>query len=150
MEAELSAFLMKGLEAMYSVGYTHAVYETLKLSSNGTAKELSGKKQLFTPDMTSMLALKYSLYLSRSKSLKLFVRSDWKYLGNTFFDLKNSIQQSSYHLLNVSIGIMSKHYECRVWANNLTDTRYISYAYDFGAVHLGNPETYGISFKLSF
>ena len=149
-EVELSAFLLKGLEAFYSFGYTHAIYETLKLSSNGTAKELSGKRQIYTPETTSMLSLEYSLYLNNLKSAKLFVRSDWKYLGNTFFDLKNSIQQPSYHLLNASMGMKIKQYECRIWANNLTDTRYISYAYDFGAVHLGNPQIYGVSLKASF
>jgi len=36
------------------------------------------------------------------------------------------------------------------WIKNLDDVTYISYAYDFGAVHLGNPKTYGVSFKLGF
>jgi iron complex outermembrane receptor protein len=31
------------------------------------------------------------------------------------------------------------------WGRNLSDEKYISYAYDFGAIHLGNPKTYGFT-----
>jgi iron complex outermembrane receptor protein len=29
------------------------------------------------------------------------------------------------------------------WARNLGNKKYISYAYDFGAYHLGDPSTFG-------
>jgi iron complex outermembrane receptor protein len=36
------------------------------------------------------------------------------------------------------------------WARNLGDKRYIAYAYDFGAIHLGDPKTFGITLSTEF
>jgi iron complex outermembrane receptor protein len=36
------------------------------------------------------------------------------------------------------------------WGRNLGDKKFIAYAYDFGAVHLGNPKTYGITLTANF
>jgi len=70
------------------------------------------------------------------------------YLGDTYFDLSNNIHQSPYSLLNTRFGITTKHFELMLWGRNLTDKKYIAYAYDFGAVHLGNPYTYGVTAKV--
>ena len=32
-----------------------------------------------------------------------------------------------------------------VWMRNLGDKKYIAYAYDFGAIHLGDPFTWGLT-----
>jgi len=67
------------------------------------------------------------------------------YLGKQYFDLANNISQSPYHLLNTRFGIAANNFEVMFWGRNITDKNYISYAYDFGAVHLGNPRTYGVT-----
>jgi iron complex outermembrane recepter protein len=144
-ELELAATLIRGLEANYNFGYTHATYDALSLSQNGGSTDLSGKRQIFTPDVTSMLALQYSIPLEKKSSLQLVIRGEWMYLGNQYFDLANSIQQSPYSLLNTRIGISAKHWGFYLWGRNLADKTYISYAYDFGAVHLGNPRTVGVT-----
>jgi iron complex outermembrane recepter protein len=36
------------------------------------------------------------------------------------------------------------------WIRNACDKKYIAYAYDFGAVHLGNPKTYGVTLTTHF
>ena len=77
--------------------------------------------------------------------MKIVARAEWMYLGKEYFDLANTISQSPYHLLNSRIGINSKHVDVFFWLRNLTDTRYVAYAYDFGGVHLGNPKTYGVT-----
>ncbi len=63
MDAELAATILKGLEATYNFGYTDAKYTKLKLSQNGSETDLSGNRQIFTPDITSMLALQYNVSL---------------------------------------------------------------------------------------
>jgi len=148
IDAEIAATPLRGLEATYNFGYTNAKYATLKLSQNGQEANLKGKRQIFTPDVTSMLALQYSLPVNKSQSVKIVVRGEWIYLGETFFDLNNTIRQSPYSLLNTRIGITAKHFELMFWGRNLGDRKYISYGYDFGAVHLGNPKTYGITFRV--
>ena len=147
-EAELAATLFEGLEAFYNFGYTHAVYKTLNLSQNGTEVDLSGNHQIFTPDITSMLTLQYSYPVGKKKGLKLVVRGEWIYLGTEYFDLANSIKQSPYSLFNTRFGISSHHVEAMFWVRNIADKKYIAYAYDFGAVHLGDPLTYGITVML--
>jgi iron complex outermembrane receptor protein len=150
IEAELAATLIKGLELMYNIGYTHAEYTTLKLSQGGAEVDLKGNKQIFTPDITSMLAAQYSLDLCKRAAIKLVVRGEWFYNGTTYFDFANNIRQAPYHLLNARLGITSRHLELMLWARNLADKKYIAYAYDFGAVHLGRPATYGVTVKAMF
>ena len=63
MDAEVATTVLKGLEATYNFGYTDAKYTKLKLSQNGSETDLSGNRQIFTPDITSMLALQYNVTL---------------------------------------------------------------------------------------
>jgi iron complex outermembrane recepter protein len=149
-DAEIAATVLKGLEATYNIGYTDAKYKTLKLSQNGSEVDLKGNHQIFTPDVTSMLALQYSIPLNHANSIKAVLRGEWMYLGKEYFDLANTIVQGSYNLLNTRIGIETSHFGLYFWGRNLGDTKYISYAYDFGAVHLGNPKTYGVTIKARF
>jgi iron complex outermembrane receptor protein len=145
IELESTAIPFKAFEVTYNFGYTHATYSTLKLPQNGNTVDLAGNRQIFTPDVTSMLALQYSISIKKTSSVKIVARAEWMYLGKEYFDLANTISQSPYHLLNSRIGINSKHVDVFFWLRNLTDTRYVAYAYDFGGVHLGNPKTYGVT-----
>jgi iron complex outermembrane receptor protein len=149
VDAELAATVLKGLEATYNFGYTDAKYTKLKLSQNGSEADLSGNRQVFTPDITSLLALQYSISLMPSNKLQLIVRGEWTYLGKQYFDLANSITQSPYNLLNTRLGLKIKHAELYFWERNIGDIKYIAYGYDFGAVHLGNPRTFGFTFRAS-
>ncbi|HEY4286675.1 MAG TPA: TonB-dependent receptor [Puia sp.] len=158
LEAEIATTPVKGLELNYNFGYTHARFDDLKLSQNGSVVDLSGKHQVFTPDVTSMLAAQYSyplgLYTSRSNrrenQVQLVARGEWRYLGNTWFDLANTIEQKGYSLFNASLAIRTKNYSLSFWERNLTNKRYIAYAYDFGAAHLGDPQTYGATLGVKF
>ena len=145
IEAELAALPLKGLEVNWSFGYTRARYETLKLARNGSEENLAGNRQVFTPEMTSMLALQYNYLLNEKNQLSLVLRGEWMYLGQQYFDLANEIRQSPYQLGHARFGISSRHIDVMGWVRNMGDTRYIAFAYDFGAVHLGNPRTYGVT-----
>jgi iron complex outermembrane recepter protein len=147
VELEASANPLKGLQLDYSFGYTDAHYQSLSLSENGAAIDLAGKKQIFTPDATSMLAPQYTLPLNAKSTVRLIVRGEWFWLGRQYFDLENTITQSPYSKINARVGVSSKNLELFVWARNLTAAKYIEYAYDFGAVHLADPRTYGVTVK---
>lgn len=149
-ELELAATPAKGLQVEYSFGYTNAEYKTLRLSQNGSTVDLEGKKQIFTPETTSMLALQYGYDIGSKHQLKIVARGEWMHLGKQYFDLSNSISQDGYSLLNTRIGIVSKCGELMFWGRNLGDKKYIAYAYDFGAVHLGDPKTYGVTLTANF
>ncbi len=144
-ELELSAAPAKGLIVDYNFGYTDASYKNLKLSQNGSSVDLEGKKQIFTPEATSMLAVQYSYAIGRAKKTALVARGEWIYLGRQYFDLSNAISQKGYGLINARLGVALPFGEIMLWARNLSDKKYIAYAYDFGAIHLGNPRTFGIT-----
>ncbi|MEO5892352.1 MAG: TonB-dependent receptor [Ferruginibacter sp.] len=149
-ELELLFKPVKGFQLEYSFGYTDAAYKSLKVSSNGQEVDLGGKRQIFTPDVTSMLSLQYSYMLSERHQVKLIARGEWYYLGSRYFDLANTIRQSPYDIYNARAGVSLKHLDVFFWARNFTNKKYIEYAYDFGAVHLGNPSTYGVTVKTMF
>lgn len=150
VEIEASATPVNGLQFDYNFGYTNAKYKSLKVSSNGEAVDLDGKRQIFTPDVTSMFAAQYSYAFESKQQLKLVVRGEWFYLGTEYFDLANNIKQSPYSLLNTRVGVSSKHFDIFFWGKNLSDKHYIAYAYDFGAVHLGDPKSYGVTLMAKF
>ena len=148
VEAELMFIPTKGLLLQYSFGATSASYDKLEIASQGASVNLAGKRPIFTPSSTSLLAAQYSFPVS--SELQIMLRGEWKYIGTTYFDLANSIQQSPYHLLNAKLGMEYKKTALSFWAKNLAGTKYISYGYDFGAVHLGDPAIFGTSFSYKF
>ena len=148
VEAELMFIPTKGLLLQYSFGATSASYDKLEIASQGASVNLAGKRPIFTPSSTSLLAAQYSFPVS--SELQIMLRGEWKYIGTTYFDLANNIQQSPYHLLNAKLGIEYKKTALSFWAKNLAGAKYISYGYDFGAVHLGDPAIFGTSFSYKF
>ncbi|MCX6204864.1 MAG: TonB-dependent receptor [Bacteroidetes bacterium] len=149
IEFEFKAQASKSLFIQYSFGYTDASFTSLQLSSQGSSINLNGKKQLFSPDLTSFLALQYTMQINPGK-LSTFVRGEWKYLGTTYFDLANTIKQSPYSLFNASAGLNAKQFSLQAWFRNISNQKYIAYAYDFGAAHLGDPSNYGITLSYRF
>jgi iron complex outermembrane receptor protein len=109
-----------------------------------------GNRQIFTPRYTSMLALQYTYAVDGANGLRIFVRGEWMALGKQYFDLANKIEQDAYNLLNARVGGSFKGYELAFWMRNITDERYISYAYDFGGLHLGAPVNQGITIRKNF
>lgn len=144
-ELELAAAPASGLQVSYNLGYTDATFNTLKLSQNGSTVDLDGKRQVFTPNVTSMLVAQYSYDLGTPQRIRLVARGEWFYLGSQYFDLANTIRQSPYQLLNARFGVTTRHFDVMFWGRNLSDQKYIAYAYDFGAIHLGDPKTYGVT-----
>ena len=148
LEAEVLAIPTKGVLVQYAFGTTNASYDKLDIASQGESVSLAGKRPIFTPASTSLLAVQYTYPVN--KHLNVFARGEWKYIGTTYFDLANTLQQSPYHLLNSKVGFEYDKIALSFWAKNLSGTKYIAYGYDFGAVHLGDPATFGTSFSYKF
>jgi iron complex outermembrane receptor protein len=150
VELEAAANPVKGLQLTYSVGYTDAHYRSLNVAENGQAVDLAGKKQIFTPEFTSMFAPQYTFALNERRHTDLVLRGEWFYLGREYFDLDNNITQAAHSLVNIRAGVTIPHLELWFWMRNAGNTKYIEYAYDFGAVHLGDPRTGGVTLKTTF
>lgn len=149
-EVELLFKLAKGLQLEYNAGFTNAKYQTLKVPGDGGEVNLEGKKQIFTPASTSMFAAQYGFDISRQHEIRWFTRAEWFRLGKQYFDLANTIEQKGYDIVNARTGISVHQFDLFFWTRNLFNKKYIEYAYDFGAVHLGNPATYGVTAKIRF
>lgn len=150
MEAEIMAVPLKQLQLQYNFAYTDARYQEYKTSSQGAEADLSGNRQVFTPSTTSMMAVQYTPVLSRKNEISGLLRAEWYWLGTTYFDLANSIRQPAYHLVHLRAGLTWKQMEAAFWVRNLFDTRYVSYAYDFGGIHLGDPSNAGLTWRMRF
>lgn len=148
IEVQTDFIPVKNLEMNYSFGFTDAKFEELNLPDNGVTENFKNNKQLFTPNITSMLATQYNHRLN--SNTKAFARLEWRYIGKQYFDLANRLSQNAYHLLNARVGVSLKKVELTLWAENLTERTYVDYAYDFGAAHLGTPRTYGILLRTNF
>jgi iron complex outermembrane receptor protein len=149
-ELELNATPFKGFYIDYNFGYTHARYTDLNVANNGEVLNLKGNHQIYTPDITSMLAAQYAYDLGGPQKVKLVARGEWRYLGSQYFDLANQIEQKGYSKFNARIGVDTKNFSLFLWESNIANKKYIDYAYDFGASHLGNPRTYGVSLSTNF
>lgn len=150
IELDAIANLFKGFQASYALGFTNAKYTSLNIPQNGGEVNLEGNRQIFTPEVTSMLALQYGFDLGTKHDLKILLRGEWMYIGTEYFDLANNIKQSPYSILNTRFGLSGRTFEIMFWGRNLTDETYIAYAYDFGATHLGSPQNWGVSIRKSF
>jgi iron complex outermembrane receptor protein len=148
VELEFSAIPVKGLELLYNAGYTDASYKDLKLAQQGSEVDLKGKHPVLTPEYTSMLAAQYNIQFGPAHSITAFIRGELKSLGTQYFDLANTIKQDAYSLMNANLGAEFKNFRLSFWARNIAGEKYIGYAYDFGAVHLGDPSTYGITLRI--
>ncbi|MFM9911560.1 MAG: TonB-dependent receptor [Chitinophagaceae bacterium] len=150
VEAEVAMALLPNLQVDFNIGYTDAKYTTLKIAQNGTEVDLSGKKPIFTPSSTRIVAIQYSIPLYKKLNYRFVLRSEFIRIGKQYFDLANTIEQADYNLVNLRLGFTTNKVDLFFWSRNSLDKKYISYAYDFGAVHLGDPKTYGITLSAKF
>jgi iron complex outermembrane recepter protein len=147
IDLQISATPAKDLQIDYNFGLNYAAYTTLKLSQNNSEINLKGAHQIFTPAFTSMTAIQYGYSMGKAK---LLVRGEWMRLGKQYFDLANTIEQSDYNVFSARVGVVFQKWEILFWGRNMSDEKYIAYAYDFGATHLGNPKNYGVTVRVSF
>lgn len=147
LEWEISAKPLKGLTLQYNGGFTNATYQKFTTVINGTQMVLNDKKQIFTPNSNQFLTATYQKKIGKNE---FWTNLQYLFTGKQYFDVTNVIEQKAYGLLHAQAGIKISNVNLYVWARNITDKKYFSYAYDFGAVHLGNPRTFGIgiSYKI--
>ena len=150
IESELTALIGKNFMLTWNGGVVDAEFKELLIAGEQDNESLTGNKQLFTPAFTSNLIVQYNKTLDNSRDIQLLARAEWLWLGTTYFDLQNTLRQDPYHLVNARLGLQKGPIGLALWARNILDTRYVDYAYNFGAAHLGDPANYGISVRLDF
>ena len=150
LESELTALIGNNLTVTWNGGIADAEFTELMVAGEGDNDNHTGNKQLFSPDFTSSLMAQYNKPIGVSGKYELLARAEWLRFGTTYFDLQNTLKQDPYHLANGRVGIKRGNIGLAIWARNVLDARYVDYAYNFGAAHLGEPVTYGMSVRLDF
>lgn len=154
VESELSYLLVKGLQLDWNLGLTSAKYTKLPYFVFGAQgpenADFSNNRPIQSPVTTSFAALTYQLPLSKTVSASL--RGEWKYLGQQYFDYANSVEQPAFSTFNTRVALTYRTAELSFWTRNLTDQRYLTYAYPFllTAAQLANPRTMGVTLGTRF
>jgi len=152
IELEVTTLPLKGLQIDWNASYSHARYASLLLydATVGAVVNFKGDKPINTPPLSSMLATQYTYDLVANKQkLAIFVRGEYRYLGEYYFDFINGLSQPAYSLFNAKAGISNGRVELNFWARNITDRKYVAYG-SFGSFLLGSPRTYGTTFIAKF
>jgi len=136
IEVELFANPTKGLTLSYHGGVTDASYLN------------SGKHPIITPQHTQAITVHYNYAITTFGSI--YMQTSMQWIGVTYFDSKNEIKQSPYFVQHFNMGWESKANNISIWGKNIWNQKYIAYAYDFGAIHLGDPAIFGISLSRKF
>src|SRR5690606_3771033 len=147
-EIELEALPVNGLHIVWNASLSAAEYRSLLIADPnlGTNIDLSGNKPLFNPPFVSFTAVQYSLDLG--VDLSVYIRGEHRYTGEHFLNFDNEVRQSPYNLYNGRIGAKFRNVELAVWARNLTNRKYRSWA--SGVFLLGNPCFYGTTLTYAF
>jgi iron complex outermembrane receptor protein len=144
-EAETEWKAARGLSFSWRFAQTSSIYRTLRLAKNGQEVNLDGNRQIMTPSHTSMLVGDYTIPVGRKKRYSFDFRAEWRHTGTVYFDLANEMKQAPVGLMNLRAGVRGKKYAIHGWVRNLTGAFYHDYGYDFGAVHPGDPRTWGVT-----
>lgn len=147
------------LQYMVSYGLTHAEFKNYSdtISSRGTATviDYKGKRVPFIPEHTIASTVDYTLDINRSwlKSVTLGVNANAQ--GATWWDEANTIKQDLYAVLGAHLTFSNKYGTLNIWANNLTQTHYNTFAVESAATgkshwfaQPGNPFQMGVELKI--
>jgi iron complex outermembrane receptor protein len=107
--------------------------------------------------MTAGLAAQYRWQL-QSLPYTAFVRGEYHYVGDHYFDPENRLKQAGYGLVNLRAGLENDRFSATVFVRNLLDQDYRTYGYrDFQGSPLatdiavaGEPRMIGLTLKARY
>ena len=139
--------------------YTHAVFKDYTSSDNssGAVVDYQGKRVPFVPEHAFSLLADYRVDLHDRKAGTLVVGADLSGLGRIWWDEGNTCQQRFYAVLGAHVGLQRRGYRVNLWARNLTDTHYNTFAFQSKATgeavyyaQRGNPFQLGVELEWNF
>ena len=141
-ELEVRATPIAGLDITAGFGLTDAQFTDFPERPDRDNNALP-----FAPELTYNLGLQYR------SPIGIFGRVELTGVGTTFFDEDNTLQQDPYAIVNARLGYESDNYGIYLFANNLFDTEYLTFASPITANPTGlygAPATFGIQFRAKF
>lgn len=148
--AELSANWQASSEfsARLSYGYTHATFRKY----NDGRNNYRGKRVPYAPENTFFAEVHWRIPSLSFSGIEPAVTATVRGTGNIFWNEANTIEQKFYCLPGLSLSFAAEHWTARLWAENITDTRYDTFYF----VSIGNafaqrgaPRRLGISLRFN-
>ncbi len=133
--------------------YTHAVFKDYTSSDNssGAVVDYRGKRVPFVPEHAFSLLADYRVDLHDGKGGALVFGTDLSGLGRIWWNEENTCQQRVYVVLGAHVKLQQRRYSINLWARNLTDTHYNTFAFQSKATgeavyyaQRGNPFQLGV------
>lgn len=155
-EVEAAAYLAEGLEASVALSVLETNVDGVQDLNSGTT--LNDLEAVLAPNFTLNGSLSYERE-AFDGTLKGTV--DFNYQGDQFFDITNSAvsEEDGYSLVNLRLaytGGQDDNYEVAFFVNNVADTEYRVYTFDFTGIaglnqqFFGPPRWYGGSLTYRF
>lgn len=109
--------------------------------------DVSGNRVPFASQKSFNGVLEYGRPLTGE--IGLSGRLEYQFKGAFFFDAKNTLKQPSYGLTNARVALNWRDWELSLWAKNIFNTAYRTFAVNRGAVlgvaaSPGDPRTFGL------
>lgn len=144
---ELSATYspVNGVLIRGSYGYTNARF----MKYHNGKEDLKGKYLPYAPQNTVFFSIDYALPFKLC-GFKPSVNVNARGVGDIYWDDANSVRQPFYSTLAASADIDNGHISLKLWAENLTSTRYNTFYFvsmSNAFVQQSNPCTFGVTLR---
>ena len=140
-------------------GYTHAAFKeyATKTSARGEVVDYKDKKVPFVPAHTLSAMADYRFDFENSALKSLTFGLNMNAQGKIWWDEANTYSQKFYAVLGAHIGADLGVCHLNLWARNLTDTKYNTFAFSSKATgqevfmaQRGNPFQVGVDISIHF
>jgi iron complex outermembrane receptor protein len=134
LEGEIRVRPCDGIELFAGAGYTYAKFDNFE----SPIGDFSGKRISNIPVGTVNVGGTWRATWGG------MARVDWRYVGRTWFDEGNTVEQDGYSVVDVRVGYERDKYGVYLFANNLFDQEYYTHAYLFQGAPAATPGVPGI------
>lgn len=126
-ELSLHARPIEPLNIIASYGYTHATFTHYDA---GEGEDYSGRRIPFVPRHTATAGAVYTMPLKHPVLQTITVGADATMAGSIYWNESNTMRQPFYATLNAHCAVSTQHVTLRLWAKNLTSSRYNTFCFE--------------------
>ncbi|GGX17957.1 TonB-dependent receptor [Aquimarina muelleri] len=148
LETEITAKPFSGFQADFSLGINNGRYSGFEFLGTN----IKGNRTILSPKFTSFLGVQQLFPVFKKKNITGAIRGEWRIIGDQYFDLVNTIKQSTYQIFNTRLSIINNNISLAFGVKNVFNKRYISFSMpgQFKASILNRPRTFTTSLIYKF
>ncbi len=148
--AELTARVRPadGLEASISYGYTNATFRRF----NDGRQDYRGRHVPYAPSHTLFAQANWQPAALSFAGVQPSVAADINAVGPIYWNEANTLRQNFYALMGASVAFTAAKWNVRLWAKNLTGTRYDTFYFmsiGHAFTQRGLPARFGATLRIS-